>query len=222
MAWDWDKLQQGQKKGGSGRGAGPPPGLEDVLEKIKAARGKLPGGFTLIIIAIILIFFGSSIFYTVGVDEVGIVQRFGKYIRTTQPGLNFKLPRGIEKVSKVKVRYVYKEEFGFRTLQAGVKTRYASGAAYLGESLMLTGDLNVALVPWIVQYRIQDPYKYLFKVDNVRSTLRDLAESSMRLVIGDRSINEVISKRKEIADAATQQLQKEMDEAETGIKVTTI
>jgi membrane protease subunit HflK len=158
----------------------------------------------------------------VGVDEVGVVQRFGKSVRTTQPGLNFKLPRGSEHVSKVKVRYVFKEEFGFRTLKAGVKTRYASGTAYLGESLMLTGDLNVALVPWIVQYRIQDPYKYLFKVHNVRATLRDLSESSMRLVIGDRSINEVISKRKEIADAATQQLQKELDEAETGIKVTTI
>jgi len=87
---------------------------------------------------------------------------------------------------------------------------------------MLTGDLNVALVPWIVQYRIIDPYKYLFKVDNVRSTLRDLSESTMRLVVGDRSINEVISKRKEIADATKQQLQKELDEAETGIKVTTI
>ena len=107
MAWDWDKLQ-GQKRGGSSGGAGPPPGIDDILGKIKAARGKLPGGFTLIIIAIILIFFGSSIFYTVGVDEVGVVQRFGKYIRTTQPGLNFKLPRGIEKISKVKVRYVYK------------------------------------------------------------------------------------------------------------------
>jgi membrane protease subunit HflK len=221
MAWDWDKLQK-QKRGGSGGGAGQPPGIDDILEKIKGAKGKLPGSTWLIVLVIIIVFLGASSFYTVDVDEVGVVQRFGKYTRTTQPGLNFKLPTGIEKVTKVKVRYVFKEEFGFRTLQAGVKTRYASGAAYLGESLMLTGDLNVALVPWIVQYRIQDPYKYLFKVDNVRATLKDLSESSMRLVVGDRSINEVISKRKEIADAATQQLQKELDEAETGIKVTTI
>ena len=221
MAWDWDKLQK-QQKGGSGGGAGQPPGIDDILEKIKGAKGKFPGSAWIIVVVIIIIILGASSFYTVGVDEVGVVQRFGKYIRTTQPGLNFKLPRGIEKVTKVKVRYVFKEEFGFRTLQAGVKTRYASGTAYLGESLMLTGDLNVALVPWIVQYRIQDPYKYLFKVDNVRITLRDLAESTMRLVVGDRSITEVISKRKEIADAATQQLQKELDDAETGIKVTTI
>ena len=221
MAWDWDKLQK-QKRSGSGGGAGQPPGIDDILEKIKGAKGKLPGSTWLIVLVIIIVFLGASSFYTVDVDEVGVIQRFGKYIRTTQPGLNFKLPTGIEKVTKVKVRYVFKEEFGFRTLQAGVKTRYASGAAYLGESLMLTGDLNVALVPWIVQYRIQDPYKYLFKVDNVRTTLKDLSESTMRLVVGDRSINEVISKRKEIADAATQQLQKELDKAETGIKVTTI
>ena len=117
---------------------------------------------------------------------------------------------------------VHKEEFGFRTVQAGVRTRYASGTAYANEALMLTGDLNVAVVPWIVQYRIKDPYKYLFKVHNVRATLRDLSESTMRLVVGDRSINEVISKREEIASSAKQLLQKELDGAETGIKVTTI
>jgi len=221
MAWDWDKLQK-QQRSGSGGGAGQPPGIDDILEKIKGAKGKFPSSAWLIVVVIIIIILGASAFYTVAVDEVGIVQRFGRYVRTAQPGLNFKLPRGIEKVTKVKVRFIFKEEFGFRTLQAGVKTRYASGSAYLGESLMLTGDLNVALVPWIVQYRINDPYKYLFKVRNVRTTLRDLAEASMRYVVGDRSINEVISKREEIAADAEALLQKELDEAETGIKVTTI
>jgi membrane protease subunit HflK len=224
MAWDWDKLQ-GQRKSSSGGGSGGlggPPGFNEVIAKFKGAKGKFPGGIWLIIIAILVFFIGSSSIFTVAVDEVGIVQRFGKYVRTSPPGLNFKLPRGIEKVSKVKVKYVFKEEFGFRTLQAGIKTRYASGSAYLGESLMLTGDLNVAVVPWIVQYRINDPYKYLFKVRDVRSTLRDLAESTMRLVVGDRSINEVISKREEIAAEAKKLLQKELDEAETGIKVNTI
>ena len=217
MAWDWEKLQQQKQK----RTGGPPPQVGDVFEKIKGAKGRFPGIFIVLVIIIIL-YLGSSIFYTVGVDEVGVVQRFGKYVRTTTPGLNFKLPRGIEKVTKVKVRFVYKEEFGFRTLKAGVRTRYASGSAYLNESLMLTGDLNVAVVPWIVQYRINDPYKYLFKVRNVRSTLRDLTESTMRLVVGDRSITEVINKREEIADQTEVLLQKELDEAETGIKVTTI
>ena len=221
MAWDWDKLKR-QHKGSSGGNPGRPAGMDEVLEKIRGAKGKFPGGMWIIILAIIVVFFGASSFYTVAVDEVGVIQRFGKYVRTAQPGLGFKLPRGLEKVTKVKVRYVFKEEFGLRTLQAGVKTRYASGSAYLGESLMLTGDLNVAVVPWIVQYRINDPYKYLFKVHNIRTTLRDLAESSMRYVVGDRSINEVISKREEIAADAEALLQKELDEAETGIKVTTI
>ena len=217
MAWDWDKLQQQKRK----RTGEPPPQVGEVLNKIKGATGKFPG-IWLIVLAIIVLYVGSTVFYTVAVDEMGIVQRFGEYVRTTPPGLNFKLPRGIEKVTKVKVRYVYKEEFGFRTLKAGVRSRFATGSAYLNESLMLTGDLNVAVVPWIVQYRITDPFKFLFKVRNVRATLKDLAESTMRLVVGDRSITEVINKREEIADQAEVLLQKELDEAETGITVTTI
>lgn len=221
MAWDWDKLQN-QRKDVSGGRPGGPPGLDEIFEKIKRGKGKFPGGIWLIGIAIVLFFLGTSCFYTVGVDEVGIVQRFGRYIRTTQPGLSVKLPRGIEKVTKVRVRYVFKEEFGLRTLQAGIRTRYASSSAYQNESLMLTGDLNVAVVPWIVQYRINDPYNYLFKVHNVKTTLRDLSESTMRLVVGDRSINEVISKREEIASQAKELLQKELDNAETGIKVVAV
>ncbi len=216
MPWDWDKLQK-QK---AGRG-GNPPQMDEVISKFKGLKGKFPGLWIIIAIVIIIVVLSSS-FYTIGVNEVGIIQRFGKYARTTSPGLHFKLPRGIEKLTKVKVRLVYKEEFGLRTIQPGVRTQYARATAYLNESLMLTGDLNVAVVPWIVQYRIKDPYKYLFKVRNVSSTLRDLAESTMRLVVGDRSINEVISKREEIADQARVLLQKELDEAETGINVVTI
>jgi len=215
MPWDWDKLKQQQQ----GTGGGLPPQVDEMLKRYK--EFKLPGGWIIILLAIIL-YLGASAFYTVAVDEVGVVQRFGRYVRTVDPGLHFKLPRGIEKVTKVKVRFVYKEEFGFRTLQAGVRTQYAAGTAYDDESLMLTGDLNVGVVPWIVQYRIKDPYQYLFKVHNVRNTLRDLSESTMRLVVGDRSINEVISKREEIAVEARGLLQEELDEAETGIYVSTI
>ena len=216
MPWDWDKLQK-QKKGGGGN----PPQMDDILNKLKGLKGKFPG-LWLIIGAIVIIIIVSSSFYTVGVNEVGVIQRFGKYTRTTTPGLHFKLPRGIEKLTKVKVRLVYKEEFGLRTIQSGVRTQYARSSTYLNEALMLTGDLNVAVVPWIVQYRIKDPYKYLFKVRDINSTLRDLTESTMRMVVGDRSINEVISKRQEIADQAKVLLQKELDEAETGINIITI
>ena len=221
MAWDWDKLQL-QKKRTSGGPSGTPPSMDEVFERIKGVRNKFPGRTWIIVIVVALLFLGSSCFYTVAVDEVGVVQRFGKYVRTTQPGLSFKLPRGVETVTKVKIRYVFKEEFGLRTLQAGVRTRYASSASYENESLMLTGDLNVAVVPWIVQYRIKNPFDYLFKVHNVRTTFRDLAEASMRLVVGDSSINEVISKREELAVKDAALLQKLLDEAETGIKVVTV
>ncbi len=216
MPWDWDKLQR-QKMG---RGGGPPQ-MDEVFSKFKGMTGRFRG-IWLIIAGIIILILISSSFYTIGVNEVGIIQRFGEYVRTTPPGLNFKLPWGIEKLTKVPVREINKVEFGLRTIRAGVRTQYARDTAYLNESLMLTGDLNVAVVPWIVQFRIKDPYSYLFKVRNVRSTLRDLAEATMRLVVGDRSINEVISKREEIADQAKLLLQKELDEAETGLNVVTI
>jgi len=221
MAWDWDKLQEKKKKQPGGESGGS-PGMDEIFEKIRGARKKFPGGSWIIIVVVVALFLGSSCFYTVAVDEVGVIQRFGKYVRTAQPGLGFKMPSGVEKVTKVKVRYVFKEEFGFRTLKAGVRTRYASSSSYQNESLMLTGDLNVAVVPWIVQYRVKDPFNYLYKVNHVRKTFRDLAEASMRLVVGDSSINEVISKREEIAGKAKALLQKFLDEAETGIKVVNV
>ena len=217
MNWDWEKLkkQQDGKEGGI-----VPPKMDDLVEKFK--KFKLPGG-PLLILLFALIFFGSSMFFTVAVDEVGVVQRFGKYVRITQPGLNFKLPSGIEKVTKVKVRRVYKEEFGFRSLRTDDSRRRSfAGGESTNVALMLTGDLNVALVPWIVQYRIKDPYKFLFKVHDVRRLLVDMSEAAMRLVVGDRSINEVISKREEIAIEAREVLQAEMDNADSGINIVTI
>jgi membrane protease subunit HflK len=216
MNWDWEKLKKKQehKEGGM-----VPPKMDELVEKFK--RLKLPGG-PLLILIFLLLFFGSSTFFTVAVDEVGVVQRFGKYVRTRQPGLNFKLPSGIEKVTKVKVRRVYKEEFGFRSAPEDSRTRSYSGGEGTAVALMLTGDLNVAVVPWIVQYRIKDPYNYLFKVRDIRRLLVDMSEAAMRLVVGDRSINEVISKREEIAIEARTVLQAEMDNAESGINIVTI
>lgn len=164
----------------------------------------------------------ASGFYTIDADEVGVIQRFGKYIRTTDPGLHLKIPLGVEAVKKVKVQRVFKEEFGFRTAQAGVQTRYVEGSL-LEESLMLTGDLNSAVVEWIVQYRIKDPVKYLFHVRNVEETLRDVSQSVMQLVVGDRSVDEVIVlSRSEIEDDALQLTQKSLDEFETGLDVVTV
>ncbi|MBN2418468.1 MAG: FtsH protease activity modulator HflK [Deltaproteobacteria bacterium] len=217
MAWDWDKLQQ-QKKARQG---GPPPQVDDVLEKLKDMKGRFPGAW-MIIVLIVLIFLGYTMIYKIDPEEVGVVQRFGRHVRTTTPGLNIKWPAGIETLTKVPVTLVQKEEFGFRADLYGSRSRIISQSSYNDESLMLTGDLNVAIVPWVVQYNIKDPYNYLFKVRDVKATLRDLSESTMRLVVGDRSITEVINKRDEIAAQARGLLQKELDEAETGLNITTI
>ena len=212
---------QGGAPWGGGDG-GLPPEIEKIFKNMTSVFKGGRFNIFIIIAAVILAWIAFSSAYTVGVDEVGVIQRFGKYVRTTMPGLHFKLPRGIETLTKVKVKYVYTEEFGLRTILAGVKTEYASGKRYLSESLMLTGDLNCAVVPWIVQFRIDEPYKFLFKVRNVRLTLRDLSESAMRLVVGDRSVNEVISKRKEIADEVKIKLQETLDNADTGIKLVNV
>ena len=131
-------------------------GFEEIKSKAKTIpkfprKRILP---TVIILAVVIVIFTG--FYTVNPEEVGVIQRFGKYVNTTEPGLHFKIPFGIDKLTKVKVKHVYKEEFGFRTLQSGVKTKYST-RSYDHESLMLTGDLNIADVEWIVQYRIKDP-----------------------------------------------------------------
>lgn len=216
MSWDWEKLKEQQERRGGGA---VPPQMDELFQQFKKFR--LPGG-PLVVLLLVVILLGASMFYTVAVDEVGIVQRFGRYVRTTQPGLNFKLPAGIETVTKVKVRRVYNEEFGFREPGADPGSRFSRGEDNASVSLMLTGDLNVAVVPWIVQYRIKDPYQFLFKVRDVRRLLQDMSEATMRLVVGDRSINEVISKREEIAVEARDLLQREMDNAEAGLHIVTI
>ncbi len=214
MSWDWEKLKQQQH----GKG-GVPPQMDEFVDRLK--KFKLPGG-PLFIAAILVVALAATSVFTVKQNEVGVVQLFGRYVRTTEPGLNFKLPLGIEKVTKVNVREIQTAEFGFSTAQVNLRSRARSGGDNQNESLMLTGDLNVAIVPWIVQYRVKNPFDFLFKVRDVRRLLRDMSEASMRLVVGDRSINEVISKRDEIAVEAKGLLQSELDGADTGIHIVTI
>ena len=175
-----------------------------------------------VVLIIIVAWIILSSLYTIEADEVGVIQRFGKYTRTTEPGLHVKLPWGIETVKKVKTQRVFKEEFGFRTAKAGIKTEYVRGD-FSNESLMLTGDLNSAVVEWIVQYRIKDPVEYLFRVRNVESTIRYVSEAVMRLVVGDHSVDEVIIlRRKDIALQAGELMQKLLDDYHTGIDIVTV
>ncbi len=184
-----------------------PPGIRKALSK--------PG---LIIIVVILVILTFGTFFQVETEEVAVITRFGKYTRSVEPGLNLKIPL-IEKAIKVPIERQQKLEFGFRTVNAGINTQYSrSGTS--GESLMLTGDLNLANVEWVVQYRIEDPFNYLFKVRNPETTLRDIAESSMRQIVGDRTVNEVLTVgRTEIAGAMEELTQEICQEYSLGIKI---
>jgi membrane protease subunit HflK len=192
-------------------------------EFVDAARARfrrgIGGGARTIIILVVLALLAFSMFYTIDPEEIGVVLRLGKYTRSSDPGLHMKLPLGIERVVKVPVQRQLKEEFGFQTVSAGVRSTYTErGRA--AESNMLTGDLNAAVVEWVVQYRIVEPYQYLFRVRNVRSTFRDMSEAVVRRVVGDRTVNEVLTVgRQEIASLVEEQLQELCNQYETGIKV---
>ncbi len=170
-----------------------------------------------ILIAAILVF---TTWFTIEPEEAGIVLRFGRFARQVESGLHMKLPFPFERVLKVPVERQLKEEFGFRTEEAGAgRTTYSAEDLSI-ESLLLTGDLNVAVVEWTAQFRVREPYKYLFKVRNVRKTFRDMNETVMREVVGDRSVNEVLTVgRQEIAAEVEQRLQALCDQYENGIKV---
>lgn len=181
-----------------------------VFRIIAAAAG--------LVLLLVLVF---TTYYQVEPDEVGVVQRFGAYVRTTEPGPHFRLPLWIETVTKVPVQRQLKIEFGFRTVQAGIQSRFASPSGQTtGESVMLTGDLNVAVVEWIVQFRIREPRKFLFHVRDVPETFRYMSEAAMRQVVGDHSVDEVLTiGREAIALQAKEELQRLCELYGIGIEV---
>ena len=158
--------------------------------------------------------------YQIEPEEVGVVLRFGKYVRTSEPGLNFKIPF-VEQMERVPVQRQLKQEFGFRTTAAGIRTEYAGQQQALAdESVMLTGDLNVAVVEWIVQYRVDDPYEYLFKVRNLEDTFRAMNEAVMRETVGDRTVTEVVTVgRQEIETTVEERLQTLTEQYQMGIAI---
>ena len=176
----------------------------------------------LLILVVLVIATLATSFYTVDADEVAVLLRFGKYIKETEPGLHFKLPLGIERAIGVPIKKLLKEEFGFRTLRAGVRTQY-DPRDYPGESLLLTGDLNIADVEWVIQYKIEKPREFLFAIRNSRQALRDLTEAVMSTVVGDRSVTEVLTVgRTEIVAEVRERLQNLLDEYQTGLNVTSV
>jgi len=182
---------------------------------------KIPSSIVkLAVAAVILIIVLWGSIYTISPEEVGVILRFGKFVRTTEPGLHLKLPLGMESLTKVPVQRQLKMEFGFRTVKAGVHTEYRTTPESLEEAVMLTGDLNVLVVEWIVQYKIKDPYKYLFKMRNADETFRDMNEAVVRKIVGDNSVDEVLTVgRARIANGAKEHLQHLCDIYQIGIDV---
>ena len=156
--------------------------------------------------------------YQVQPEEVGVIVRFGKYVRTSEPGLQMRIPF-IERVEKIPVQRQLKEEFGFRTTDAAVRSSF-SPVDFSGEAVMLTGDLNVAVVEWIVQYRVADPYLYLFKVRNVTDTFRAMTEAIMRQVVGDSTVTEVLTVGRQAIEGRVEELLRELTQQyEMGITI---
>lgn len=161
-----------------------------------------------------------TMFYTVQAESQGVVLRFGKYIKTVDPGLRVKMPFGIDSVEIVPVRRQLKQEFGFGTAGATNPRQYSSSRSWENEKNMVTGDLNAATVEWIVQYRINEPRQYLFQVRDPGDTLRAVSESVMREVVGDRTVDEVITiGRQEIEVFVLQRLQELVNKYEMGLSI---
>ena len=193
----------GGKQGGSG------PGIFGGLGRL----GVIIGIFLLINIV-------YSAFYTIAPGEKGVVLRFGKYVKATSSGLNFKLPL-VDEVIKVDVENVRKEEFGFRTKVPGQRTEYQK-TGFDAESLMLTSDRNVIDLEWIIQYKVQDPILFAFRVKDVKQAVRDSSEVALRRIVGNMTFDYVLSNREMLAAATQREVQASLDRYQAGVKIVTV
>ncbi len=210
MSWDPETFRRDGKN--------PAEVLEEAFSRLRPPAGKTVFTLGAVVFAVLAV---ATSYYQVEPDEVGVLRRLGRFVGTSEPGPHFRLPFGIDRVQNVPVQRQLKMEFGFRTDKPAVQSSYRPGTTDLKrEAVMLTGDLNVAVVEWIVQYKIKDPYAFLFRVRNVDETLRILSEASMRLVVGDHSVNEVLTTgRQKVATDAKQLLQQLADRYETGVDI---
>jgi membrane protease subunit HflK len=201
----------GDRGGSGGRGPGSGTDIEDLIQEWRDRLKQImpsggPRGVIVLAVLALAVLGPLTALYTVPSDSVAVVQRFGKYLKDVPPGLHFKMPMGIDAATIVPVKRQLKQEFGFTTPGAG--DPYQSPRDGKRETEMVTGDLNAALVEWVVQYRISDPVKFLFEVREPGATLRYVSESVMREVVGDRTVDEVITiGRQEIESEALTKMQ---------------
>ncbi|NLV24882.1 MAG: FtsH protease activity modulator HflK [Deltaproteobacteria bacterium] len=203
---------------------GPDPSNPKIVEIGRRLSSRQPPRklLFLVLAAMVAVWVGNSTFYKVNTEETGVVLRFGRFSHMAQPGLNFKLPFGIDKVFLVKTGRNLKEEFGFRTAVPGVRTTY-NPAVFEEESLTLTGDLNVSDVEWIVQYQIVEPFKFLFQIQDPQATIRDIAEAVVRRVVGNSNVTQVLTTdRAMLAANIEKEVQSTLRGYDIGIRIVTV
>lgn len=236
MSWQDEQPQWGKKKGpsspedliaallkkikesfegGGSKGTGPGPGSGSGTPNFKGGLG----AFGLIFLVIVGIIILRSSFYTLdeAQGERGVVLRLGKFYTLTEPGPHLKVPF-IDEVFKVSVSEVRKEEFGFRSRSQLQKSVFAK-SGYTSESLMLTGDKNVIDVEWIVQYQVQDPYKFAFNVRDVPQAVRDVSEMVMRRMVGNHGFDYVLNNREMLGADVARELQKTLNDYQSGVSI---
>ena len=236
MPWSSNNNSGGWKSGGNGggpwgqgggHGGGQQPDLEEMLKrsqdrlrKTMGGGGGIPGPLMLLIGAVALAVVAFYAFTVkINTDELGVVLRFGKFERTMGPGLNYKLPYPIEQVLKPKVTRQNRMLIGFRS---GSSRRFTTNSTdVLEESLMLTGDENIVDIDFVVFWRIKNAKDYLFNIQNPVVTVKEVAESAMREVIGTKNIQPILtSERGKIENEVRTLMQQTLDGYGTGIEIT--
>ena len=199
--------------------------LAKILNRLNLKKtGSYISGAPLVAVGIVLVVAGIlTSFYTVQPDGQAVVKRFGKVVDTRGPGLHFKLPYGIDREYFVPTERVLKQEFGFRTVSTGDRTIYEKQASHRNESLMLTGDLKVIDVEWVVQYRVDDPNAFLHRVRDREKTIRDISEAVMRRIVGNSLGSAVLTeKRVEVAQSARDEIQDILTSFNMGVRIQTV
>ncbi|MDT8441583.1 MAG: FtsH protease activity modulator HflK [Desulfuromonadales bacterium] len=194
----------------------------EIRDQFKKNFGPVKGIVPLLIGLFVLLIGGYSSFYKVETEQTGVLLRFGKFVGFSEPGLHFKIPFGVDQVYLVQTGRVLKEEFGFRTVQPGVRSTYTKKGLE-EESLTLTGDLNVSDVEWIVQFKVADPFKFIFGIKDPVETIRDICEAMTRRAIGNANVNEVLTtERAQLALAIEADLQKTLNAYDIGVRIVTV
>lgn len=205
-----------------------PRGFQDFDELLNRLRNRFGTssfphgpiwGIVVILLAVLVLL---NSYYTVEPEETAVVQRFGRFIHKAEAGLHFKIPFGIDRVTKVVTGRVLQREYGYRTVQPGVRSRFME-KGYEEEATMLSGDLNVVNIQWTVQYKVEDPEAFLFKVKEVEGTLDDISESVVRRIVGNRYADEVLTVgRASVAELARTEIQQILDVYRTGLRIITV